>query len=228
MPLFPLNDAQDSDFVTQLTAVQFLSGFFCFVGWVGVFFGFFFFKWNTPHPFHTQKNNWNVPYFHGYLPAGKEAGQDPGTAGRRLAVGQHCCISEKLLWSYGELLQNGQISVALHMNSPWSKNTKETADKGMGMPMHREFTNEDRDLTIMHGSDIKSARKYVVQTTSLTRLSFSLCLADCILLFHQAFSTSPTHCSVSSEYTASQQPQEPAWYKKINGGEIKSLLFGVF
>lgn len=83
--------------------------------------------------------------------------------------------------------------------------------------MHREFTNEDRDLTIMHDRDMKLARKYAVQTTSLSRTThsrFSLNLADCILLFHYAFSTSPTHCSVSSEYTATQQPQKLAWYKE--------------
>lgn len=83
-------------------------------------------------PFSQKNNNWNVPYFHGYLPARKVAGQDPGTVVRRSAVGQRCYISEKLLWSYEELLQNEQILVAPRMNSPWSKNAKKMVDTRQG------------------------------------------------------------------------------------------------
>ena len=50
----------------------------------------------------------------------KDAGQDPGTAGKKLVVVPHYYISERLQWSCGELLQIEQISVAQHMNSPWS------------------------------------------------------------------------------------------------------------
>ena len=55
-----------------------------------------------------------------YLQRRKDAGQDPGTAGKKLVVVPHYYISERLQWSCGELLQIEQISVAQHMNSPWS------------------------------------------------------------------------------------------------------------
>lgn len=101
-------------------------------------------------PFSQKNNNGNVPYFHGYLPARKVAGQDPGTAVRRLAVGRRYCISEKLLWSYEELLQNEQILVVLRMNSPWSKNAKKMVDKHKGRCIHRSFTNVRWSLFNIH------------------------------------------------------------------------------
>lgn len=55
-----------------------------------------------------------------YLQMRMDAGQGPSTVGKKLAVVPHYYISERLLWSCGELPQIEQISVAQHMNSPWS------------------------------------------------------------------------------------------------------------
>lgn len=58
-----------------------------------------------------------------------DVGQGPSRAGKKLAVVPHYYISERLLWNYGELPQIEQISVAQHMNSPWSTPPSPPAQK---------------------------------------------------------------------------------------------------